>query len=225
MHFEKLDYKNWKRKGIFERYTKKRPAYVTVASRLDCTKFYKAVKKNGMKMLPCFLYMLGRAVNSMQNFKLCYNENGELGYTDVLHPSFTHLYKGEEFFTIIGSKFSENFNKFYNTVLGDYEKCKGLVGFDFYEKKMWNDDKVFSVSIVPLCDFTSVVAQEFKIEYETDFAPFIVLGKITKKGLKRSLPVAIRCNHASADGLHISLLFNKIQEEFNNFSKYLAKKA
>lgn len=225
MNFKKLDYKNWKRKGIFERYTKKRPAYITVTRKLDCTKFYKIVKKNGMKMLPCFLYVLGRAVNSMENFKLCYNENGELGYTDVLHPSYTHLYKGEEFFTIIGSKFSEDFNKFYNTVLKDYDRCRDLVGFDFYEKKMWDDEKVFSVSILPLCDFTSVATEEFNIEYKTDFAPFIVLGRITKKWRKRSLPVAIRCNHASADGYQVSLLFNKIQEELNNFSKYLAKKA
>lgn len=52
---------------------------------------------------------------------------------------------------------------------------------------------------------------------EPSFFPIVLMGKYKQHGKKILMPVNITIAHAVADGYHVGLFFQYLQEEINNY--------
>jgi len=79
MDFSKIDMKHWDRKQHFEHYLKNVKCGFSITSNIDITALVPAVKAKPLKLYPVFLYMVSSVVNMHQEFRVCFNDNKELG--------------------------------------------------------------------------------------------------------------------------------------------------
>ena len=65
--------------------------------RLDVT----SVFERGRRLHPTLLYCLAAAVNRHEEYRTAFNEKGELGIYDVVHPSYTVFHKDTQTFSVL----------------------------------------------------------------------------------------------------------------------------
>lgn len=59
------------------------------------------------------LFVIMKAVNQNKEFRMSFNEKGELGYWDKVVPCYTLFHNENKTFTDIWSEYDEDFNIFY----------------------------------------------------------------------------------------------------------------
>lgn len=83
------------------------------------------------------IYLLARAVQKIPEFRMD-QVNDELGYWEILHPSYTILNKETKTFSSIWTPFDENFAQFYKSCVADIEtfsKSKEPISETSYARK------------------------------------------------------------------------------------------
>lgn len=109
--------------------------------------------------------------------------NDELGYWEILHPSYTILNKETKTFSSIWTPYDENFAQFYKSCVTDIEtfsKSSNLF------PKPHMPENMFNISSLPWIDFTS-----FNLNVSTDetyLLPIFTLGQFKAKEEKSSCP-------------------------------------
>ena len=75
------------------------------------------------------LFVIMKAVNQNKEFRMSFNEKGELGYWDKVVPCYTLFHNENKTFTDIWSEYDEDFNIFYRTVIEDIHTRKVVFCF------------------------------------------------------------------------------------------------
>ena len=73
----------------------------------------------------------------------------------------------------------------------------------------------YCISCTPWTTFTGYSSRVSNSE--PSFFPIVLMGKYTQHGKKVLMPVNITIAHAVADGYHVGLFFQYLQEEINNY--------
>lgn len=205
--FHKIDMENWERREYYHYYINFIKSKYNLNIDIDITKLLKRVKEKGVKFYPSMIYAVMRGVNMNREFRMSYDSEGNLGYWDCCHPSYTIFHDDDKTFSDIWSEYSEDFEVFYKNAVEDMEKYKDVKGI---KSKAGKPDNFCPVSAIPWLSFTGYSNDTYS-ESKMLF-PVIAFGKYYEKDGKILLPFSVFAAHAVADGYHTCKLINDIQD-------------
>ncbi len=207
MNFTKIDLETWNRKENYNWFTTKNRCKINMTINVDATNVIKRIKKLKLRHYPTFTYMTSKVLNSSNEFKTSYNEDGDLGIYDVIHPRYPIFHESDKRISILWTEYCDSFKLFYNRFISDiniYGENRSMAAKGKFPLNC------FDMSSLPWSSFTS-----FDCPPTSDvvwLAPFVMVGKFFEFGEKLLLPVSISVHHATCDGYHVSMFFKELQK-------------
>lgn len=219
MKFNLIDIDNWDRKPYFEHFLNHTRCTFSMTANVDITKLLKLSRKKDIKFYPTFIYMVSRIVNSHEEFRTCFDEQGKLGFWDEMLPSFTIFHNDDKTFTNIWTEYSVDFDAFYRNYQEDimqYGKIKCM------NPKKSEPKNTFPISSIPWVSFTGFNLNIFNDG--TYLLPIVTAGKYFDQRNKILLPISLQVHHSVCDGYHVGLFLSELQELVDNCDQWLYKK-
>ncbi len=203
MKFTRIDRTVWEREEYFSHYFSHIPCTYSMTVKIDITE----IKKKNQKLYPAMLYYISTVVNRHPEFRLSFDENGELGMYEEMVPSYTVFHKETETFSEIWTEYKEDYEKFcaeYENDLRIYGNRKGMTG------KPDMPANSFPVSMIPWVSFEGF---HLNLQRGYDYlTPIFTMGKFFEEKGRIFLPMAIQVHHAVCDGFHVSRFVKELQE-------------
>lgn len=219
MKFNLIDIEKWNRKVYFNHYLNAVRCTYSMTVNIEITDLLQEIKYRNIKLYPTLIYMIASVVNKHIEFRTCFNQNGDLGYWDIMNPSYTIFHKENETFSSIWTEYNESFQQFYSNYLEDIKKYGGIMEFT---PKVDEYGNTFPISSIPWVSFTGF---NLNIYNEgTYLSPIFTTGKYFKQDDKVFIPISIQAHHATCDGYHSSRFINEMQELAFNFQVWLKDK-
>ena len=215
MSYKVIDINNYYRKGVFEHFSKDCKCSVSMTHRIDVTKLKHFSEATNTKFYINFLYVLCKALNSRDDYKMVWQwQTNELLCYDVINPTQYIFHEDTETFTVVYTKYSEDYKVFYENALRDAENAKKTreYGLDSENHPNW-----FDASFLPWLSYDSL-----NIELPDGylyFQPIVNWGKYEIENGIYKMPVSVRMNHAICDGYLISKVFALIEAEIEKLSE------
>lgn len=218
--FHVVNRDTWARSAYFDYYFHTIRCRYNIGADLDITNLQRFRREKGLKFFPVMLYVVMRAVNRHEEFRMAFNDRHELGCWEKLCPCYTLFHPETETFTDIWSEYSGDFSRFYATVVEDMERYRHVTGK--IKARDHQPPNICPVSNVPWLAFTNFAQDSYA---ESEFlAPLIKFGKYGTRGEKVIIPVSVSVNHAVADGYHTCRLINEMQEMATCPEQYLEER-
>lgn len=216
MNFSKINFDVWDRTENYTWFTTKNRCKINMTVNIDATNLINLIKENNLRFYPTFTYIVSKVLNTSDEFKMGYDEHGNLGVWDVIYPRYPLFHDDDKRISILWTEYTENFKIFYNNFVNDIKM--------FGEKRSMCakgafPQNCFDMSCLPWSSFTS-----FDCPPTNDIVwlpPFVMIGKFFESGLKILLPVAISVHHAVCDGYHVSKFFNEFQNLCDNANDWM----
>lgn len=206
--FHLIDRSTWERSIYFDYYFNQLKCKYNLNANIDITALLDFKQKHRLKFFPTMLYVILRAVNQNKEFRMSFNEEGQLGYWEEVVPSYTLFHPETKTFTDVWSEYHADFATFYRTVTEDMEKYRHVTGV--IKARPDQPRNFCPVSCLPWLSFTGF-GQDTYAENRLLF-PLIKFGKYFTQNGQTLLPLAVFVSHAVADGYHTCKLINDIQE-------------
>lgn len=215
MNYKVIDINNYYRRSVFEHFSKDCKCSVSMTHRIDVTRLKRFSEATNTKFYINFLYVLCKALNSRDDYKMVWQwQTNELLCYDVINPTQYIFHEDTETFTVVYTKYSEDYKVFYENALRDAENAKKTreYGLDSENHPNW-----FDASFLPWLSYDSL-----NIELPDGylyFQPIVNWGKYEIKNGIYKMPVSVRMNHAICDGYLISKVFSLIEAEIEKLSE------
>lgn len=204
MNGTKIDFAAWPRAAMFRHYTENVNAMISLTADVDVTALAAWCKANEVRFYPAFMYVVSRAVNAREAFRMGHDKDGDVVLWDEVYPSFTDFHPEDETFIRLIAPYTPDFFEFYRGVTDEMEQHRNKTGFDV----SYPYQNTFDVSCLPWLSFTSCGMQVTgKSLY---LAPILTWGKHTEKNGRQMMPLNIQIHHSVADGYHIGCFFSDI---------------
>ena len=209
MNYRIVDQESYYRKGVFRHFSEDCKCSVSMTARVDVTGLAAWSKKTGTKFYLNFLYVLSKALNSREDYRLAWRwETGELICYDRIHPTQYVFHEDTETCTPVYTAYSEDYNTFYRNALADVEKAKQTreYGLDAANHPNW-----FDASYISWLSYDAM-----NIELPDGYLyllPIVNWGKYREDNGRLMMPVSVRLNHAIADGYLVANVFRLLEKE------------
>lgn len=216
--FHLINRETWERSIYFDYYYNQIKCKYTIHAAIDITELIRFKETYHLKFFPTMLYAVIKAVNRNKEFRMSFDENGQLGYWEEVVPSYTLFHAENHTFTDIWSEYNQDFTLFYRQVLADMETYRNVTGVI---KARPNQPPNFCpISCLPWLSFTGFSQDTYT---ESPFLfPLIKFGKYFNQGHQILLPFSVFVSHAVADGYHTCKLINDLQEIVQNSTEWLS---
>ena len=204
---QKLDLNSWNRKEHFLFFKQMDEPFYGITTTIDCTQAYAKAKVLGISFFSYYLHKTLSAVNAVENFRYRIIED-EVYVFDVIDASATVM-REDTTFGFSYMPFTENINEFTQIVQTEIERMQTTTGV-FTREYPYN---LIHFSALPWINFTSLShARSFTWP---DSCPKISVGKLTEENGKKSIPISVHVHHGLADGYHVALFLEKLQQFMN----------
>ena len=150
-----------------------------------------------MQMIPC-----GYTVTVRLDVENLYQQVKKCGLK--FYPAFIYC-TGKV--SDIWSYYDDDFQTCYQNIINDMETYKDVKG---PKGKEGQPSNFFCISCVPWMDFTGY--STWVRTGRPNLFPIITFGKYVEEEGRRKLSAALTISHASADGYHASMFFERLQE-------------
>ena len=205
--FHPVDRSNWSREPYFSHYFTQVPCTYSMTVKIDIT----ALRQSGQKLYPAMLYCLSKLVNAHAEFRMTVNENGQLGFYDIMHPCYTIFQKEMETFTNLWTPYSSDYRIFlkaYEKDLKEYGKVQTFMA------KPNLPSNHFPVSMIPWETFESF---HLNLQKGYDYlTPIFTMGRFYQEHDFWMLPLSIQVHHAVCDGFHVCRFVRELRELVNH---------
>lgn len=218
MKFEKINMETWNRKNVFNHFINDVRCVITLTAYMDVTNLVQGCKKADYRFYPTYIYLVSKIVNRHKEFRMGYDEFGDVGFRDIVSPSYVVFHPEDEAFTRLVSEYTTDFEVFYHQVINDMEQHKNERAFEV----QYTDISTFDVSCLPWISYKSFDLHIF--DSGTYLAPVITWGKYEKKDNKLLMPLTLQIHHAAVDGFHVARFFSDLQIEIEKLANYLMLK-
>lgn len=214
--FHKIDLNQWNRAQYFYYFTKMMPTGYSISVNIDITNTYNMIKKADKKFFPAYLYIASKIICEQQEFRIA-NLDNELGYYEVLHPSYSAFHNDDKTISNLWTEYNSDFETFYSNYMDDQNKYANNHGV--MAKPEMPPQNSYMIGMLPWIEFSSYTP----IPYGSmnSFFPVIQAGKFFEKDGKKMMPLSITVHHAVADGYHVGLFLEKFQEYMNFPEKWM----
>ena len=213
MNYKIIDKGSYYRRGVYRHFTEDCKCSTSMTARIDVTELVKFSKKTDTKFYLNFLYLLSKALNSRDDYKMDYLYNSdELICYDVINPCHYVFHEDTETCTTVHSVYCEDYGAFYKNALADLEEAKKNRDYEFDDKKYPN---WFDASYISWLSYDSL-----NIELPDGylyFPPIVNWGRYREENGRSMMPVTVRLNHAIADGYLVANVFRLLEKEIKSF--------
>lgn len=214
--FHPIDFNNWDRKQYFYYFTKMLPTGFNLSVEIDITDTFNLVKKLNKKFFPAYLYLASRLISEQQEFRIAKTDD-QLGYYEVLHPSYACFHEDDKTMSNMWTEYNPNFEMFYSNYINDQERYAGNHGI--LAKPDMPPQNSYIIGMLPWTKFTSYSPVPYaSSDY---YFPILQAGKFFDCGDKKMMPLSITIHHAVADGYHVGLFLDKFQKGMSNPKEWI----
>ena len=176
-----------------------------LTTQIDVTKLWKLKKHHKFNCMMCFCVQ-----NAGQKHNLCHfdiKDKDNLIYYDNVVSNCVVKTKNDTL-QYISMPYEDNFL--------EYEK-----NYENLRKKSFENSKSYIIddcAVIATSAIINVDVISYSSAYTSDFLrPFLLWGKVQKKGFKRFLNISFRFHHSIFAGRDVGDYFNLLQKEINNF--------
>ena len=200
-----IDVETWPRKDAYQLFSRGYLPYFSVTTPLDVTELYRYAKGEGLSFYRAMIYVVTRAMNELEPFRLRIRPQG-IAVCDTVSPSYTTAGR-EGTFGICNVDYlpGETMADFCRRAL-EQEKRQGdgmVVEDDV------RDDLIF-FSCVPWFVTTSVL-QEQPTNPDDSF-PRVLWDRIREEKGRKLVNFTLQLNHRLLDGAHVRDLLQRMEE-------------
>ncbi len=211
--YKVIDFETYYRKGVFRHFSEDCKCSTSMTARLDVTDLVAYSKKTNTKFYINFLYLLSKALNSRDDYKMAYNwKTQELICYDVVNPTHYVFHEDTETITLVYSLYNEDYETFYANTAEDVEKAKQTreYGLDMQNHPNW-----FDASYISWLSYDSLNV-ELPDGY-LYFLPIVNWGRYREENGRLQMPLTVRLNHAIADGFLVANVYRLLEKEIAAF--------
>ena len=208
-----IDKESYYRKGVYRHFTEDCKCSTSMTARLDVTELAAYSRETGTKFYLNFLYLLTKALNSRDDYKMGYLwKSDELICYDRINPTQYVFYEDTETCSPVYSTYYEDYDRFYREALRDLEAAKKSreYALDAERHPNW-----FDASYIPWLSYDSLHV-ELPDGY-LYFLPIVNWGRYRDENGRLLMPLSVRLNHAIADGYLVAKVFRLLQDEIDAF--------
>lgn len=209
-NFNKINLDEWNRSQYFYYFTKMLPTGYSISVNIDITNTYNMIKRLGKKFFPAYLYVSSRVISEHEEFRIA-NLDNELGYYEVLHPSYSTFHNDDKTISSMWTEYSSDFEKFYNNYMEDQDKYANNHGI--MAKPEMPPQNSCMIGMLPWIEFSSYTPVSYAPM--NSFFPVIQAGKFFEKDGRKMMPLSISVHHAVADGYNVGLFLEDFQRYMN----------
>lgn len=201
--YRAVDWDTWKRREHFEVFGRRDYPYIGLTTSVEVTNLVAACRKGRHRFFNAFLYVVMRAMNSIENFRYRMFED-RVVLCDRIDPSFNVLDEENELFYFAYADYSPDFARFD----ADVEKAKknALATRNLSGSRL----DVAYISCLPWFDFSDII-QPMGMS-SNDTVPRVIWGKFTEEERAISMSFSITGHHGLFDGLHIAKLLGAMAD-------------
>lgn len=213
MSYKIIDKEKYYRKGVFRHFTQDCKCSISMTARLDVAALEEHSRKTGTRFYINFLYLLCKALNSRDDYKMGYLwQSDELICYDVINPTQYVFHEDTETCTPVYTEYNADYSAFYAGAERDIERAKQTreYGLDMENHPNW-----FDASFIPWLSYDALNI-ELPDGY-LSFAPIVNWGSYREENGRLMMPISVRLNHAIADGYLIANVFRLLQREIDLF--------
>lgn len=208
----KIDINTWERKTQYENFINYDYPVFSICTRVDVTNLVNYCNKTKRSFFTCFLYIVTKCINNIDEFKTRIVNDEVLEY-DNIKSSFIVLNNNKQ---IVTAKTSiiDGFEDFYKANREAIHKAREN------KDNVFNDEPICDciyVSYLSWMDLHSINNPYNFSDVSQTSIPRITWGKCVEKDGKYEIGFDVSLHHALADGYHVALLINAINNEMNNF--------
>ncbi|GGZ70567.1 CatA-like O-acetyltransferase [Algibacter mikhailovii] len=201
-----IDKNTWKRKQLFDHFSRLSDPYFGLTIPFDVTKAYQFTKENNISFFGKYLHDCMKAINDIENFRYRIEQERVVLY-DTIHASATMMRTDHTFgFSFID--YDEDLNVFLENIRE--EKARVMATSDLYPPI--NGQDCIHCSAIPWVNFSG---HKEPVSGELESVPRLAFAKTMKTNDKLIMNVAISVNHALVDGYHVGLFSEKFQMYLN----------
>ncbi len=215
MNYKKINMDEYYRKGVFRHFSEDCKCSVSMTARIDVTELVSYSKTAGTKFYLNFLYILSKALNSRDDYKLGWLwETNELICYDTINPTLFNDPEATETCTPVYTYYCEDYDTFYRGALQDVERAKQTRDYllDPAGHPNW-----FDASFISWLSYDSLNV-ELPDGY-LYFMPIVNWGKYREENGRLMMPVTVRLNHAAADGYLLANVYRLLERGIEEFCK------
>lgn len=210
--FTPFDPETWPRREHFDYYRNLLPCGYNLTVRLDMTRFLAAQKQAQLRFYPSFIHCVAAVVAELPEFCMGL-QDGAPGYYDCMHPVYTVFHEDDKTFSDLWSEYDPHFPTFYRRMLADQETYGHIHRMKPKPGPM--PPNFFCISGVPWLDFSGYATYTTG-DRTPNLFPVISFGKYRQVGERWEMPLNLNIAHASADGYHSALFFNRLQARLDS---------
>jgi chloramphenicol O-acetyltransferase type A len=205
-----IDLDTWSRKEHYLFFKRMDYPHYHIGTDLDITNFLRKVKDQGIPFSFSMTYAVTSVMNGVEAFR--YRMHGEqVVLHDKIHPSFSYLAPGSEYFKMVTVDLVEPISAFVKLAK---EKALTQQKYFVFEDVEGRDDLVY-ISSIPWVSFTHL---SHTISFnKSDAVPRMSWGKYYAKDGKVLMPLNVQAHHSFVDGNNMGEYFDKMQEYLNCF--------
>jgi chloramphenicol O-acetyltransferase type A len=204
----------WARTDCFNHFLNNAKCTYSITVNIDITNLYNYIRTSKLRFYPTFTWVVSKAINKYQEFKMAFDNEGRVGFFDEIGPSFSVLNDKTKIMSDLYTSFDNAFANFYENMVNALNSYREDTNFTTQFQ-----NNFFIVSCLPWFTYTS-----FNVNNEGSspfLFPIVTWGKFFEEGNKTIIPVTIQVHHAVADGYHCSLFFSDVKEISLNPEQYL----
>ena len=108
MNYKKVDFSTWPRGDLFQFYMDHMRVVMSLTVDMDVTPLVRFVKQRGMKFYPAMIWVVSRVINAHEEFKLGWDQDGNLIRWDFVSPSYAHFHPEDGNFTKLVTPYMED---------------------------------------------------------------------------------------------------------------------
>lgn len=205
--FQRINLEEWDRRAVFEEFIDLDCSY-SLTQDLCITEFYNYIKTENLRFYPSFTWAVINTINKHKEFRMGYDEHGNVGYYDFVNPEYTVLNRKTKNMESLNTEYCDDFPVFYRAMAADMDR------FEREGVGTVSRENSVLVSCAPWYSYTSLTFQMKSSIYF--LRPMIVWGKYQIQEGKVILPFTIQMHHGAADAYHCHLLFEDLMKIINN---------
>ena len=216
MSCKEIDMAAYKRRAHFDYFRSLAYPYAGVTVEVDISRLVPTLKMHSLPFFLPVLYCAVRAANSVPEFRQRIHGDSVVEY-DYCEGSYTVALPDETYcYCTLDCRMP--FEEYLPLAAEAWERAKAASSIEDGE----DADSLLFFSSIPWLSFTSVIQPT---PSPADSNPRINWGKYFRQDGKVLLPLAVLCNHALVDGLHISRFYSALDRELAELTAQLCAAA
>lgn len=211
-NYKLIDLNTYYRKGVYRHFTEDCKCSSSITAKIDVTDLVTYSKVSGTKFYVNFLYVLSKALNSRDDYKMQYRwQTNDVICYEQINPIQYVFDESTETCTPVYTTFYEDYELFYEKAMADIADAKAKGGYNLDSA---NHPNWFDASYISWLSYDSL-----NIELPDGYLyylPIVNWGKYRDEGGRLMMPLSVRMNHAVADGFLIANVFRLVEKEMKS---------